>query len=79
MTSRVKQEIEIMDPNDETIIESADHRRRLQLIRDAVLDAQDLCERTRSTVRESQELLQQVDDLCRSNVGPVLHKNKYWV
>jgi hypothetical protein len=63
----------------ETIIEIADHRRRLQLISDAVLDAQDLCERTMSAVRESQELLQQVDDLYRSNVGPVMHKNKYWV
>ena len=63
--------------DDETIIEIACHRRRLQLIRDAVLGAQNLCERTRSTVRESQELLQQVDDLHWSNMGPVLHKNKY--
>ena len=66
---------EIMDPN-EIIIEVADHRRRLQLIKDAVLDAQDLCARARSTVQASQELLQEVDDLYRSNVGPVLHKNK---
>ena len=74
MTSRVKREI--MDLN-ETIIEVADHRRHLQLIKDAVLDAQDLCARTRSTVQASQELLQRVDDLYRSNMGPVLHKNKY--
>ena len=76
MTSRVKREI--MDLN-ETIIEVADHRRHLQLIKDAVLDAQDLCARTRSTVQASQELLQQVDDLYRSNMGPVLHKKKYGV
>ena len=67
-----------MDPS-ETIIEVADHRRHLQLIKDAVLDAQDLCERAKSIVQESQELLQQLDDLRRSNMGPVLHKNKYGV
>ena len=67
-----------MDPN-ETIIEVADHRRHLQLIKDAVLDAQDLCERAKSIVQESQELLQQLDDLPRSNMGPVLRKNKYRV
>ena len=76
MTSRVKREI--MDLN-ETIIEVCDHRRHLQLIKDAILDAQDLCARTRATVQASQELLQQVDGLYRSNVGPVLHKNKYGV
>ena len=74
MTSRVKREI--MD-DDETIIEIAGHRRQLRLIKDAVLDTQDLCERARSTVQASQELLQQVDDLHWSNMGPVLHKNKY--
>jgi hypothetical protein len=67
-----------MDAN-ETIIEIAGDRRRLQSIRDAVLDTQDLCARTRSIVQESQELLQQVDDLRRSNMGPVLRKNKYGV
>ena len=67
-----------MDPS-ETIIEVADHRRHLQLIKDAVLDAQDLCERAKSIVQESQELLQQLDDLRRSNMGPVLHKSKYQV
>jgi hypothetical protein len=65
-----------MDPN-EKIIEIAGDRRRLQTMRDAVLDTQDLCARTRSTVQVSQELLQQVDDLHRSNMGPVLRKNKY--
>ena len=65
--------------DDETIIEIAGHRRQLRLIKDAVLDTQDLCARTRSIVQESQELLQQVDDLRRSNMGPVLRKNKYGV
>jgi hypothetical protein len=65
-----------MDPN-EKIIEIAGDRRRLQSMRDAVLDTQDLCARARSTVQVSQELLQQVDDLRRSNMGPVLRKNKY--
>jgi hypothetical protein len=50
-----------------------------QLLRDAVLDAQDLCARARATVQATQELLQQVDDLHRSNMGPVLRKNKYGV
>jgi hypothetical protein len=67
-----------MDAN-ETIIEIPDDKRRLQLLRDAVLDAQDLCARTRSTVQATQELLQQVDNLHRSNMGPVLRKNKYGV
>jgi hypothetical protein len=58
-----------MDAN-ETIIEIADDRRRLQLLRNAVLDAQDLCARARSTVQATQELLQQMDDLHRSNTGP---------
>jgi hypothetical protein len=63
--------------DDETIIEIAAHRRQLLLIKDAVLDTQDLCERARSTMQASQELLRQVDDLHRSNMRPVLHKNKY--
>ena len=67
-----------MDPN-ETVIEIAGDRRRLQSMRDAVLDTQDLCARARSTVQVSQELLQQVDDLHRSYMGPVLRKNKYGV
>jgi len=67
-----------MDPN-ETVIEIAGDRRRLQSIRDAVLDTQDLCAGARSTVRASQELLQQVDELHRSNMGPLLRKNKYGV
>jgi hypothetical protein len=64
---------------DRTIIEVADHRRQLQLIKDSVLDAQDFCARARSTVQTTHELLQQVDDLHRSDIGPVLHKNKYGV
>ena len=66
----------MMDPHDR-IIEIAGDRRRLKSIRDAVLDTRDLCARARSTVQETQELLQQVDDLRRSNMGPVLRKNKY--
>ena len=64
-----------MDPN-EIIIEVAEQRRQLRLIRDAFLDTQVMCERAVSMVQESQELLQQVDDLRRRNVGPVLHKYK---
>jgi hypothetical protein len=74
MASRVKREITDLN---ETIAEVADHRRRLQLIRDTVLDAQDLCARSQSTVQASQELLRQLDDLYWSNTGPVLHKNRY--
>jgi|SRR5215469_13943860 len=75
-TNRVKRET--MDPN-ETIIEIAGDRRRLKSIRDAVLDTQDLCARSRSTVQATQELLQQVEDLHQSNMGPVLRKSKYGV
>jgi len=67
-----------MDPNT-TIAEVADHRRHLQLIMEGILDTQDLCARSLFMVRESQELLQQLDDLHRSNTGPVLHENKYGV
>jgi hypothetical protein len=65
--------------DDEIVIEVAYHRRRLRLIKDTLLDTQDLCARARSTVQASQELLQQVDDLHRNNMGPVLHKKKYGV
>jgi len=67
-----------MDPN-EIIIEVAEQRRQLRLIRDAFLDTQVMCERAVFMVQESQELLQQVDDLRRRNMEPVLHKNKYGV
>jgi len=66
------------DGHPQTIIEVTGHRRHLQLIKDAVLDAQDLCARTRSTVQASQELLQQVDDLYRSNMGPVVAQEQIW-
>ena len=63
---------------DETVIEIADDRRRLQSATEAVVDAQDFCARARLLVQESQELLRQVDDdLHRSDTGPVLRKNKY--
>jgi len=67
-----------MEPN-VIIIKVAEQRRQLQLIRDAIIETQVLCARSMSTVQESQELLQQVDDLRRRNVAPVLHKNKYGV
>jgi len=67
-----------MEPN-EIIIKIAEQRRQLQLIRDALIETQVLCARSMSTVQESQELLQQVDDLRRRNVESVLHKNKYGV
>jgi hypothetical protein len=60
---------------DETVIEIADDRRRLQSATEAVTDAQDLCARARRLVEESQELLRQVDDL--NSMGPVLRKNKH--
>jgi hypothetical protein len=60
---------------DETVIEIADDRRRLQSATEAVIDAQDLCARARRLVEESQELLRQVDDL--NSMGPVLRKNKH--
>jgi hypothetical protein len=63
--------------SNENVNEIAGDRRRLQSLRDAVLDIQDLCARGLSTVQETQELLQQVDDLRRSSMGPVLNKNKY--
>jgi hypothetical protein len=62
---------------DKTVIDIADHRRRLQSVTEAVDDAQDLCARARVTVQESQELLRQVDDLYRSGTRPVLRKNRY--
>jgi len=61
---------------DETVIEIADDRRPLQSAAEAVVDAQDLCTRARLLVRESQELLRQVDDL-RTSMGPVLRKDKH--
>jgi len=61
--------------SDETVIEIADHRRRLQSATEAVVDAEDLCARARRLVQESQELLRQLDDL--HGMGPVLRKNKH--
>ena len=59
---------------DETVIEIADDRRRLQSAMEAVVDGA----RARLLVQESQELLRQVDDdLLRSGTRPVLRKNKY--
>jgi hypothetical protein len=61
---------------DQTVIEIAGDRRRLQSVSEAIVDAQDLCARARLLVQESQELLRQVDDdLHRSGMGPVLQLN----
>jgi len=59
------------------VIEIAHHRRQLQSATEAVVDSRDLCARARRVVRESQELLQRVDDLHRSGTGPLLPGNKY--
>lgn len=47
---------------DETVIEIAADRRRLQSATAAVVDAQDLCARARLLLQESQVLLRQVDE-----------------
>jgi len=60
-------------------IKTAHDRRQLQSATDAILDTRDLCARARLVVHESQELLQQIDDLYRSTTGSVLRKNKYVV
>src|SRR5262249_22425226 len=61
------------------IHKTAHDRRQLQSATDAILDTRDLCARARLVVHESQELLQQIDDLYRSTTGSVLRKNKYVV
>ena len=47
------------------VIEIAFDRQRLELLENAVADTQELYARCNVTVQESQELLQQVDDLLR--------------
>ena len=48
---------------DKEVIEFAFERRRLESLKNAVVDTQELFSRCKVTVQESQELLQQVDDL----------------
>src|SRR5262249_27370438 len=48
---------------DKEVIEIAFDWRRLESLKNAVVDAQELYSRCEVTVRESQELLQQLDDL----------------
>jgi hypothetical protein len=51
--------------SDKEVIEIAFDRRQLELLKSAVVDTQELCGRCKVTMQESQELLQQVDDLLR--------------
>jgi hypothetical protein len=51
--------------SDKEVIEIAFDRRQLELLRSAVVDTQELYARCKVTMKESQELLQQVDDLLR--------------
>ena len=49
--------------SDKEVIDFAFERRRLESLKNAVVDTQELFSRCKVTVQESQELLQQVDDL----------------
>ena len=51
--------------SDKEVIEIAFHRQRLESLKSAVMDSQELYARCKVTMQESQELLQQVDDLLR--------------
>ena len=51
--------------SDKEVIEIAFDRRQLELLKSTVADTQELCARCKVTMQESQELLQQVDDLLR--------------
>jgi len=49
--------------SDKEVTEKAFDRRQLELLKSAVVDTQELYTRCMATVQESQELLQQVDEL----------------
>jgi len=51
--------------SDKEVIEIAFDRRQLESLKSAVADTQELYASCRVTMQESQELLQQVDDLLR--------------
>jgi hypothetical protein len=51
--------------SDKEVIEIAFDRRQLELLKSAVGDTQALYARCKVTIQESQELLQQADDLLR--------------
>jgi hypothetical protein len=51
--------------SDKEVVEIAFDRRQLELLKSAVVDTQELYARCKVTMQESQELLQQVDDLLR--------------
>jgi len=54
--------------SDKEVIEIAFDRRQLELLKSAVDDTQELNARCKVTMQESQELLQQVDDLLRIGI-----------
>jgi len=49
--------------SDEEVIEFAYDRRRLESLKDAVIDTQELYSRCEVTVRESEDLLRRLNDL----------------
>lgn len=51
--------------SDKEVIEIAFDRQRLESLKSAVVDSQELYARCKVTMQESQELLQQVDNLLR--------------
>jgi hypothetical protein len=51
--------------SDKEVIEIAFDRRQLESLKSAVVDTQELYARCEVAMQESQELLQQVDDLLR--------------
>lgn len=51
--------------SDKEVIEIAFDRQRLESLKSAVVDSQELYARCKVTMQESKELLQQVDDLLR--------------
>jgi hypothetical protein len=55
--------------SDKEVIEIAFDRRQLESLKSAVADTQDLYARCKVTMQESQELLQQVDDLLRTKAS----------
>jgi len=61
--------------SDDEVSEIAYDRRRLESLKNVVVDTQELYTRCVVTMQESQELMQQVDDLLmRSALKPVARK-----
>ena len=60
---------------DDKVSEITYDRRRLESLKSAAVDTQELCTRCVVTMQESQELMQQVDDLLmRSALKPMARK-----